>query len=59
MVSGIDRLACSLRDRQSMVHDVRPRGVALKATEQAIDRGAETVWLTRGFRMTRMWEFYG
>jgi DNA invertase Pin-like site-specific DNA recombinase len=37
MVSGIDRLACSLRDRQSMVHDVRPRGVALKATEQAID----------------------
>jgi DNA invertase Pin-like site-specific DNA recombinase len=37
VVTRIDRLARSLRDLQNMVHDLRQRGVALKATEQPID----------------------
>jgi hypothetical protein len=37
VVTRIDRLARSLRDLQNMVHDLRKRGVTLKATEQPID----------------------
>jgi DNA invertase Pin-like site-specific DNA recombinase len=39
VVTRIDRLARSLRDLQNMVHDLRKRGVTLKATEQPIDTG--------------------
>ena len=39
MVTRIDRLARSMRDLQNIVHDLRERGVALKATEQPIDTG--------------------
>ncbi len=37
VVTRIDRLARSLRDLQNIVHDLRQRGVTLKATEQPID----------------------
>jgi DNA invertase Pin-like site-specific DNA recombinase len=37
VVSRIDRLARSLRDLKNIVHDLRERGVTLKATEQPID----------------------
>ena len=39
VVTRIDRLARSLRDLQNMVHDLRQRGVTLRATEQPIDTG--------------------
>jgi DNA invertase Pin-like site-specific DNA recombinase len=39
VVTRIDRLARSLRDLQNMVHDLRRRGVTLRATEQPIDTG--------------------
>jgi DNA invertase Pin-like site-specific DNA recombinase len=37
MVTRIDRLARSVKDLQDIVHELRARGVALKATEQPID----------------------
>lgn len=37
MVTRIDRLARSIRDLQNIVHDLRGRGIALRATEQPID----------------------
>ena len=37
VVTRIDRLARSLLDLQKIVHDLKQRGVALKATEQPID----------------------
>jgi DNA invertase Pin-like site-specific DNA recombinase len=37
MVTRIDRLARSIRDLQNMVHDLRQRGIILRATEQPID----------------------
>lgn len=37
LVTRIDRLARSLKDLQDIVHDLKARGVALKATEQPID----------------------
>jgi DNA invertase Pin-like site-specific DNA recombinase len=37
VVTRIDRLARSLRDLQNIVHDLRQRGVTLKATEQPVD----------------------
>jgi DNA invertase Pin-like site-specific DNA recombinase len=37
IVTRIDRLARSLRDLQNIVHELRSRGVHLKATEQPID----------------------
>jgi DNA invertase Pin-like site-specific DNA recombinase len=37
MVTRVDRLARSLRDLQNMVHDLRERGIALRATEQPVD----------------------
>jgi len=35
----IDRLARSLKDLQDIVHELKARGVALKATEQPVDTG--------------------
>jgi len=37
VVTRIDRLTRSLRDLQNIVHDLRQRGVTVKATEQSID----------------------
>ena len=37
MVTRIDRLARSIRDLQNIVHDLKARGINLKATEQPID----------------------
>jgi DNA invertase Pin-like site-specific DNA recombinase len=37
IVTRIDRLARSLRDLQDIVHELREKGVHLKATEQPID----------------------
>ncbi len=39
VVTRIDRLARSLRDLQTIVHELKGRGVALKAIEQPIDTG--------------------
>ena len=39
MVTRIDRLARSLKDLQEIVHELKARGVALRATEQAIGVG--------------------
>ena len=40
MVTRIDRLARSVRDLQDIVHELRAKGVALKATEQSVDTGS-------------------
>jgi DNA invertase Pin-like site-specific DNA recombinase len=37
IVTRIDRLARSMKDLKDIVHDLKGRGVALKATEQPID----------------------
>ncbi|MGK9171105.1 recombinase family protein [Inquilinus limosus] len=37
VVTWVDRLARSIRDLQDIVHELRERGVTLKATEQPID----------------------
>ncbi len=37
MVTRVDRLARSIRDLQNIVHELREKGVTLKATEQPID----------------------
>jgi DNA invertase Pin-like site-specific DNA recombinase len=37
MVTRIDRLARSIRDLQNIVHDLKARGITLRATEQPID----------------------
>src|SRR5471030_2381311 len=39
VVTRIDRLARSLKDLQDIVHELKSRGVALRATEQPIDTG--------------------
>ena len=39
VVTRIDRLARSMKDLQDIVHEMKGRGVALKATEQPIDTG--------------------
>jgi DNA invertase Pin-like site-specific DNA recombinase len=39
VVTRIDRLARSLKDLQDIVHDLKSRGVALRATEQPVDTG--------------------
>ncbi|MHA3842310.1 recombinase family protein [Sphingomonas aestuarii] len=39
VVTRIDRLARSMKDLQDIVHDLKVRGIALKATEQPIDTG--------------------
>ena len=37
VVTRIDRLALSVKDLQDIVHELRSKGVALKATEQSVD----------------------
>ena len=37
VITRIDRLARSLRDLQNLVHELRLKGIALKAIEQPID----------------------
>lgn len=37
VVTRIDRLARSMKDLQDIVHELKGRGIALKATEQPID----------------------
>jgi DNA invertase Pin-like site-specific DNA recombinase len=37
IVTRIDRLARSMKDLQDVVHELKERGVTLKATEQAVD----------------------
>ena len=39
VVTRIDRLARSLKDLQDIVHELKAKGIALKATEQPIDTG--------------------
>ena len=39
VVTRIDRLARSMEDLQDIVHELKGRGIALKATEQPIDTG--------------------
>src|SRR5215469_8124763 len=39
VVTRIDRLARSVKDLQDLVHELKARGVKLKATEQPIDTG--------------------
>jgi DNA invertase Pin-like site-specific DNA recombinase len=40
VVMRIDRLARSMKDLQDIVHELKGKGVALKATEQPIDTGS-------------------
>jgi DNA invertase Pin-like site-specific DNA recombinase len=37
VITRIDRLARSLRDLQNIVHDLKQKGIGIKATEQPID----------------------
>src|SRR5829696_5793998 len=39
LVTRIDRLARSLKDLQDIVHELKAKGVALRATEQPVDTG--------------------
>jgi len=39
VVTRIDRLARSLKDLQDLVHELKGRGVTLRATEQPVDTG--------------------
>ncbi|WP_027132508.1 recombinase family protein [Geminicoccus roseus] len=39
VVTRIDRLARSMKDLQDIVHELKAKGVSLKATEQPIDTG--------------------
>ncbi len=39
VVTRIDRLARSMKDLQDIVHELKVRGVALRATEQPVDTG--------------------
>jgi DNA invertase Pin-like site-specific DNA recombinase len=40
VVTRIDRLARSMKDLQDIVHELKEKGVALRATEQPIDTGS-------------------
>jgi DNA invertase Pin-like site-specific DNA recombinase len=42
VVTRIDRLARSLKELQGIVHDLKARGIALKATEQPINTDTAT-----------------
>ena len=39
VVTRVDRLARSVKDLQDIVHELRAKGVALRATEQPVDTG--------------------
>jgi DNA invertase Pin-like site-specific DNA recombinase len=40
VVTRVDRLARSVKDLQDIVHELKAKGVALKATEQPVDTGS-------------------
>jgi DNA invertase Pin-like site-specific DNA recombinase len=40
MVTRVDRLARSLKDLQDIVHELKAKGVSLRATEQPVDTGS-------------------
>ncbi len=40
VVTRVDRLARSLKDLQDIVHELKAKGVALRATEQPVDTGS-------------------
>ena len=40
LVTRIDRLARSMKDLQDIVHELKEKGIALRATEQPIDTGS-------------------
>ena len=40
IVTRVDRLARSMKDLQDIVHDLKEKGVSLKAPEQPIDTGS-------------------
>lgn len=42
MITRVDRLARSIKDLQDIVHELRLKGVELKATEQPIDTSSAT-----------------
>ena len=42
VVTRIDRLARSMKDLQDIVHELKEKGVALRATEQPVDTGTAT-----------------
>jgi DNA invertase Pin-like site-specific DNA recombinase len=46
VVTRIDRLARSLKDLQDIVHELKAKGVALKATEQPVDTGTASAGFT-------------
>jgi DNA invertase Pin-like site-specific DNA recombinase len=48
MVTRVDRLARSIRDLQNIVHDLKTRGIELKATEQPIDTAIDTPLCVQG-----------
>jgi DNA invertase Pin-like site-specific DNA recombinase len=52
-VTRIERLAWPLRKLHDIVHDLRQRGVRLKATEQPIGTSARSEWAW--FRMCCSW----
>jgi DNA invertase Pin-like site-specific DNA recombinase len=39
VITRVDRLARSMRDLQNIAHDLKARGISLRATEQPIDTG--------------------
>src|SRR5271154_6853211 len=39
VVTRIDRLARSMKDLQDIVHELKAKGIALRATEQPVDTG--------------------
>ena len=39
VVTRLDRLARSMKDLQDIVHELKEKGVALRATEQPVDTG--------------------
>ena len=48
MVTRVDRLARSIRDLQNIVHDLKTRGIELKATEQPIKTAIDTPFCVQG-----------
>ena len=54
VVTRVDRLARSVRDLQNIVHELKEKGVSLKATEQAVDTSTSAgKCITRNANVTR------
>jgi DNA invertase Pin-like site-specific DNA recombinase len=53
VVTRIDRLARSLKDLQDIVHELKAKGIALKATEQPIDTGTASTAKPRRWSRSR------